>query len=208
MAIDQLLPAKIGEHDPRLVILIDDLDRCESESAYRLLEGLKIYLTLRNCVFVLGMNQKIIEDAIGKNVPGDVGELRAHRAAAYLEKLCQNVWRLPSVHDPKQLLYDWLPETVARDWIAAAIGDQRCLPPNPRRIKGLTNLTQRFADRLPRRYGAKDDAEMIFQAKLLLVVAYVYQFHHDLFVHWESEPDLYNRIRDWVRGFEVNLPFS
>lgn len=54
---------------------------------------------------------------------------------------------------------------------------------------------------------SKDDAEMIFQAKLLLVVAYVYQFHHDLFVRWESEPDLYNRIRDWVRGFEVNLPF-
>ena len=107
-AVGQLLPEKRdGKPAPRLVVFIDDVDRCEPEAAYRLLEGLKIYLTLDNCVFVLGMNQKAIEEAIAQRMSassdarpreatqGD-GE-SAMRAAAYMEKLCQNVWRLPAV---------------------------------------------------------------------------------------------------------------
>ncbi len=189
----------------RLVVLIDDLDRCEAESAYKLLEGLKIYLTLRNCVFVLGLNQKIIEDAIRKNMPGD--SKQDLRAAAYLEKLCQNFWRLPLLADPKVLLYQWLPDDIIKEWITVAIGESQCLPPNPRRLKGLANLLQRFITRLPKTFGDKDDPAMIQQAKLMLIVAYVYQFHHDLFLRWESNPELYHHIRDWVRTYKAELKF-
>ena len=64
-AIGQLLPRRKGSSSPpRLAVFIDDVDRCDPEAAYRLLEGLKIYLTLDNCVFVLGMNQKAVENAI------------------------------------------------------------------------------------------------------------------------------------------------
>lgn len=189
------------------MVLIDDLDRCEPDAAYRLLEGLKIYLTVRNCVFVLGMNQKILEGAIGENVPSGDGEhVSRERAAAYLEKLCQNVWRLPSVRNPKKLLCEFLPGADVKRCIGEAIGELHCLPPNPRRIKGLANLIQRVWSRLDRQFLNRDDSELIHEAKLILVVAYVHQFHHDLFLHWEANPELYHPLLEWVRGYEKSLP--
>ena len=197
--IRQLLQEGDDEAARRLVVFIDDIDRCEPEAAYRLLEGLKIYLTLDNCVFVLGMNQKAVEEAIAQRTKAKSGDDTIMRAAAYMEKLCQNVWRLPAVRRPTQVLYGLLENTVdrpaARDFIRQGMEEpgHPCLPPNPRRLKGLANLIGRLSPRLPEETGRT----MIFEAQLLVIVAYIYQFHHDLHVRWESDPSLYNIIREW-----------
>ena len=214
-AIGQLLPPK--RKNPRLAVFIDDVDRCEPEAAYRLLEGLKIYLTLNNCVFVLGMNQKAIEEAIATRMGNDAKRMEADdsrtvRAAAYMEKLCQNVWRLPAVQEPNQVLYDLLAKTIeseaVRERIRRAVQGHRCLPPNPRRLKGLANLLGRFSSRLPPvQEDGPDNETAILEARLLVIVAYVYQFHHDLYVRWEAEPGLYKRIYGWCGGSDVDLPF-
>jgi hypothetical protein len=205
-AIDGLLIPKIGGQEKRVVVLIDDLDRCESDAAYRLLEGLKIYLTLPNCVFVLGMNQQIVEDAIGRHLPHAKDGQEVERAAAYLEKLCQNVWRLPAVRKTKKALLDWLPDEhvdkVVQDSIADALGNDDCLPPNPRRLKGFANLLHRFQQFLPIQFADWDDAKRREEAQLMLVVAYVYQFHHDLFRIWERDAGFYFFILDWARNID------
>ena len=113
---------------------------------------MKIYLTLDNCVFILGMNQKAIEGAIGSqmSVPTDNPK---SLAAAYMEKLCQNVWQLPAIRDPGEVLYGLLEQAVENDPVPAlikqAVSGFSCLPPNPRRLKGLANLIRRLAPRLP-----------------------------------------------------------
>lgn len=212
-ALGQLLPLAADQTSitelpptPRIVVFVDDLDRCEPEAAYRLLEGLKIYLTLDNCVFVLGMNQKTVEEALDIAIPPAAGELdpkayrnyqqRPWRAAAYLEKLCQNVWRLPAVHDPGELLGEFLRQTVRTgpvlERIQAALTETRCFPRNPRRLKGLSNLIGRLSRRLP------NDAASV-HVHVLLIVAYVYQFHPDLYTRWQAEPSLYDKIVEWCR---------
>ena len=217
-AIEQLLPPKRKDSaSPRLAVFIDDVDRCEPEAAYRLLEGLKIYLTLGNCVFVLGMNQKAIEEAIATRMGNDAkrteaDDSRTVRATAYMEKLCQNVWRLPAVREPNRVLYGLLEKTIVseavRERIRQAVDGHRCLPPNPRRLKGLANLLGRFSSRLPPvQEGESDNEAAILEARLLVIVTYVYQFHHDLYVRWEAEPGLYERIYEWCRGRNVDLPF-
>ena len=108
-AIGQLLPTnRKSLVTPRLAVFIDDVDRCEPEVAYRLLEGLKIYLTLDNCVFILGTNQKAIENAIRSRITGESGEDSRLRTAAYMEKLCQNVWQLPAIRNPGEVLHTLL----------------------------------------------------------------------------------------------------
>ena len=214
---------ELGKVPPKLVVFIDDVDRCEPEAAYRLLEGLKIYLTLDNCVFVLGMNQKAIEEAIAQRMRAEAGDNPTMRAAAYMEKLCQNVWRLPAVRQPEQVLCRLLEETVESEFVRELVGKglevprpgeesgestYQCLPPNPRRLKGLANLIGRLSSRLPSRDAGLSDERMILEARLLLIVAYIYQFHHDLHVRWEADLGLYNRIHDWCEGAGETLPFE
>ncbi len=235
-AIGTLLPkSATGAPQPRLAVFIDDLDRCEPEAAYRLMEGLKIYLTLSNCVFILGMNQKAVEGAIcnrldsvqsgpvtiettaepeatrrvTRQVQLQMERQTKSRAAAYMEKLCQNVWRLPTVRNPGRLLQFLLERTIesetVREWVAHAIEGYDCLPPNPRKLKGFANLIGRFSSRLPRE-DQLPTAAAIIETRLLLIVAYVYQFHHEVFVRWESDLSLFDRIRDRCRGHESDIP--
>ncbi|TPQ26418.1 P-loop NTPase fold protein [Methylomonas koyamae] len=201
----------------RVVVFIDDLDRCEPEAAYKLLEGLKIYLHLENCVFILGMNQRAVEDAIASRLPKSL-ENQDHitriRAAAYLEKICQNVWRLPLPEDPAKILQGWIGSQIANhnnppvdlnqlnQLFATAFIDKngtpiKCLPPNPRRLKGLANFLLRHLDLLP---ATTDPNLQKRDFRNLLLVAYVFQFHHDLFVRWQYEPKLYNLLLRWLRS--------
>lgn len=207
--IRQLLREGDEEDTRRLVVFIDDIDRCEPEAAYHLLEGLKIYLILDNCVFVLGMNQKAIEEAITLRMKAGSSGDPTMRAAAYMEKLCQNVWRLPAVRQPERVLHELLAETVQDHEVRHRIKqgleatDRQCLPPNPRRLKGMANLIGRLSPRLSQAAGSA----MLFETQLLVIVAYIYQFHHDLYVRWEADPNLYDIIYEWCRGVDRDLDF-
>ena len=198
-----------SEGESRLVVFVDDLDRCEPEAAYRLLEGLKVYLTLDNCVFVLGLNQKAVEGAIANRLAGGLTDEGARRdaqarAASYLEKICQNIWHLPIIGAPGQLLCELVADgsDVAKHhvgWLRKVVGQRQCLPPNPRKLKGLANLVVRLLVRLPSDVNESQVEQGQDEVRNLLMVAYIHQFHHDLYVRWQANPDLYHAIRDWCR---------
>ena len=62
------------------------------------------------------------------------------RAASYLEKICQNVWHLPIVQAPGQVLCDFITAggTVEHHqvgWLREVVETRPCLPPNPRIVK-------------------------------------------------------------------------
>ncbi len=211
-------PAKLDDDHRRVVVIIDDLDRCDPEGAYQLLEGLKLYLSIPNCVFVLGMNQTVVEDAIGTVVPGGDGDVqfRKERAGAYLEKLCANIWRVPPVTDPIAYLTCLMPDTVFRRWLPMALTlngvPLHCLPRNPRRIKALANLLLRtgMPEGMTGQPGADgvDEQLRLQEVRSTLAVALVYQFHHDLFRYWQAHPELYDDyIKAWcLRGNLTSPP--
>ncbi len=79
-----------------LVVFIDDLDRCEGDVAYKLLEALKLHLNARNCVYVLGLDQQQLERVIAKALSGEK-EVWRHRPTGrdYLSKMFQAMFLLP-----------------------------------------------------------------------------------------------------------------
>ncbi len=98
-AIDDIL----AEDSSRLVIFLDDLDRCQPEYVVRMLEALKLTLLNPRCVYVLGIDDTVVASAVrdhyrhrhaeGQNdQPGFDGE-------RYLEKIIQLPIRLPGLMD-------------------------------------------------------------------------------------------------------------
>lgn len=195
--IKYLLP---DEDRGRVVVFIDDLDRCNPAAAIRLLEGLKIYLSIPNCVFVLGMNERILVDALAEALSTPKEATREELkliASHYLEKICSDLYRLPLPVDPGQLLGQWLPNGRQRDALMAAIAGVACLPPNPRRLKALANQWTRFAARVP--FPGDNEVRRVWAVRTL-VAAYIHLFHRDLWERWHFKPDFWNAIKAFVAG--------
>jgi phosphopantetheinyl transferase (holo-ACP synthase) len=89
---EELVKEYVGT-DGRLVIFIDDLDRCIPENSITILESLKLYLDNSRCIFVLGMDRLIVELGIqhryGKSINISGRE--------YLEKIIQLAFFIPPI---------------------------------------------------------------------------------------------------------------
>ncbi|NQY81048.1 MAG: leucine-rich repeat domain-containing protein [Candidatus Caenarcaniphilales bacterium] len=82
-SIDKYLKDKAG----RLVIFIDDLDRCLPGVALEVLEALKLYLNMQNLIFVVGLDREVIDGVIKKHYKDNgLGEAKAKD---YLAKMFQ-----------------------------------------------------------------------------------------------------------------------
>jgi hypothetical protein len=79
--------------DRKLIIFIDDLDRCIPENAITVLESIKLFLDGSNCVFVLGLEKEIVEKGIHFRYKKEID----FSGKDYLEKIIQLPFTIPSV---------------------------------------------------------------------------------------------------------------
>ena len=95
----------------RLVVLVDDLDRCMPERLIDNLEAIKLFLNLQNTAFVIAADERIVRQAIalryrtsalGDNYTPDVD---APVVTDYLEKLIQIPYRIPRLSPDETLTY-------------------------------------------------------------------------------------------------------
>jgi hypothetical protein len=219
-AIDQLLGnGMLGESDKRrrVVVLIDDLDRCEPTATFRLLEGIKVYLNIPSCVFVLGMDRRVIVDAIAEVAPGmdDKPEAARLRANEYIEKLFQSVYYLPMVRDVPTQIMAYLPEDLntltvpERDSLWALLQSHpRCIPANPRKIKGFASVLWRLYTQLPRSIrqsglfrpvsGADESAATRREFSLPVIFAALHYFHPEIYRAIEAHGEaMYESLWNW-----------
>jgi KAP family P-loop domain len=77
----------IDDKQRRLVIFIDDLDRCLPSVALEVLEALKLYLNIPGLMFVIGLDRDVIDQIIVKHY--DDNGVSKEKAQKYLAKLFQ-----------------------------------------------------------------------------------------------------------------------
>lgn len=209
-----LLPAKLigvqldDDVKRKAIIFIDDLDRCEPEVTHRILEAIKVYLNLDNCVFVLGMDTKIVEEIIAKNYESQIDQTDENiqkklknRARLYLEKICQDIYHLP-VPTPEDrnkyfetLLYKSMDESnPLAQRIVALAKEYNFLPPIPRSIKILANVFITHANRTAvQSLNLEEDNG--FNVKAFIILSYLYAYHFEIYqlCYLYDNQDFYNQ---------------
>jgi hypothetical protein len=216
----------IGREGNRLVVLIDDLDRCEPEAAFRLLEGIKIYLNLPNCVFVLGMDQRLIQRAIAKNMPqndivlfGNEEESKnfLHKqeyarqllAKEYLEKICQDIRHIGTLPEPtrKDYFQSLFGNPHGFDKIIDVIKNSSFLPPNARKIKAFSNKLKEHLQKLgPEYWSNKNIEEQKKIASAIIILTNLSLFHHEVYERLQDNPRFYNKIFDFAKSGQSDHP--
>jgi hypothetical protein len=86
----------------RIVVFIDDLDRCLPPNALQVLESMKLFFDLKGFVFVVGLDQKVIEASINWTYRFSGSSAAPAPAppvsgADYIKKLFQVPFSLPAV---------------------------------------------------------------------------------------------------------------
>ena len=90
----------------RLVVLVDDLDRCLPKTAIETLEAIRLFLFVPKAAFVIAADEGMIEYAVRQHFPDlPVATGPASYARNYLEKLIQVPFRLPSLGYAEMRIY-------------------------------------------------------------------------------------------------------
>lgn len=94
-AFEELLEAAKVD---RLVVLVDDLDRCLPATAIATLEAIRLFLFVPKTAFVIGADEAMIEYAVKDHFPDlPASSGPAGYARNYLEKLIQVPFRIPAL---------------------------------------------------------------------------------------------------------------
>lgn len=118
----------------KLVVFVDDLDRCLPENAITVLESLKLFIGNARCVFVLGMDHLVVEQGLEIRF----SERIKLSGRDYLDKIIQVPFFLPPV--PFNKLKEALQVTKTAQfsdkiWKLIELG----LEGNPRKTKRFVN---------------------------------------------------------------------
>jgi len=194
----------------RLVVFVDDLDRCLPEKAIEVLEAIKLFLDAENCIFVLGLDQEVIARGIemkykelGDKKDGDGQGHFTIEGVRYLEKIIQLPFIIPPVEPTDMgdfvdgLSADW-PHEECPKVFAEGLGD------NPRQIKRTVNtflMLWKLAQR--REAKLKGKVKPIRLAKVVAIQT-VYPDLYNLLL--KEEPRYMSIMERYFRSEEIATP--
>lgn len=80
----------------RVVVLIDDLDRCQPERIVETLEVIKLFLSVKKTTFIIAADENVIQYAIKKKYP-NIDGFNVELDKEYIEKMIQVPIQIPEL---------------------------------------------------------------------------------------------------------------
>ncbi len=192
--------------DQKLVVFIDDLDRCMPEKAVRVLEGIKLFLGFENTAFVLGVDLKVLARGIqihyasqGYREDETVAGETPFSGIRYLEKVVQLPFHIPSI-SPREMARSKLVHGLRRgetgSWLEIGI---RGFKANPRAVKRFAQIYRHRAEVIRATRPEVLEGRELHMAKLIVL-----QEHHS----WHGLVDVIVEYTDPRRGAMLEGPLQ
>jgi HEAT repeat protein len=169
-AIDECL-----QDGRRLVVFIDDLDRCLPEKTIEILEVIKLFLDVPKCIFVIGVEKEVIEKGIEVRYKSKEQKIPIS-GKDYIEKIIQIPFVLPPIREDDMAAFIENLGIVGREkgYVKIVAKGTGC---NPRKVKLFLNVL-RIRRAIAERTG--EGIEPDLSAKLF-VFEYVFpEFYKDV----------------------------
>ena len=115
--------------------MVDDLDRCTIENTLEILNSIKLFLSLKQCIFVIAVDMKKIELAWKTRYGKDEEILK--EGTSYLEKIFQIRTNIPVKTETEigKYILELIPKAAEVVPLISKVG-----PKNLRKIKRILNL--------------------------------------------------------------------
>lgn len=98
------LVESLGKELQAVVVFVDDMDRCSTETIVETFEAMRLFLHAPKTAYVVGAHAEIVEAALDGRYPGrrEGDESLGHN---YLEKMLQNTVAVPPLSEPEVQTY-------------------------------------------------------------------------------------------------------
>jgi formylglycine-generating enzyme required for sulfatase activity/GTPase SAR1 family protein len=189
-AIFKEVIALLPKGNGRLIVFVDDLDRCLPEKAIEVLEAIKLFLEVTGVVFVLGMDQSVVRQGIEARYATafryQLGKERIElpiQGDSYLQKIVQIPFHLPAMAtmDVAGFVDKLNPNLspVARAVLAQGVY------PNPRQVKRVLNILLLLREIADLRFAAEEIVD-----SLLVKTVIIQSQYPALYQLWRQYPTL------------------
>ena len=191
----------------RIIVFIDDLDRCEPENVLNLLVALKHFFSHgKKTIFFCGIDKEAVSQAI------EVRYSKVIQADEYLEKIIDINFNMPKEMNTNKLLLQvfnnktkYYPKLIASFF--KEIGFT-----NPRKIKKVMNkylLIRHILEKKLYGYELIPDQHAILNVIIVLFMIVLYEFYSKEYIELtgldEKKRQLFNKYRRYVESQKIPI---
>lgn len=206
----QKMENEILEENQKLIIFIDDLDRCEPENMLALLSSIKLFFSLgKRTIFFFGVDR----DAVTNAVKTKYGEVI--KSDEYLEKVFDISFGMPQSNNLKPLIGQYFSKDVEKIEDFLKTINFR----TPRHVKKVFNkleiLRTMISAATHRQWGGlvpnifNNETDNFLEIILTLFIIIIYEYYPDIFIELEDyEGKTIEYARNYYESLQPNNTFS